>query len=317
MLFDYKFYIEYYEDLKKLSFLDACNHFLTKGLEEKKKFNNKLINFDYDFYTNYYEDLKELSFLDACNHFLLHGIKEERYINKNIDTYKLLELCDTLENKYNNNIINNLKFLHITKTGGTSVEEFAIKLGIKFGKYDELFFNKYNKEGFWHIPLSYFDSETIDKYKWFTIVRNPYNRIISEINFLIKSNHIKIDNFDFNRYLQYILSNLLTDENKLNIEFIESNEKMYAFHFIPQYFYTCYNDYETIISNLKIIKFENLNEEFNNFLKELEIEEEFDTHENKNEQKSFEFEDLSIKNIKLINQVYKKDFILFNYIIKN
>ena len=60
----------------------------------------------------------------------------------------------------------------------------------------------------------------IDKYKWFTIVRNPYNSIISEINFLIKSNHIKIDNVDFNRYLQYILSNLLTDENKLNIEFI-------------------------------------------------------------------------------------------------
>ena len=29
--------------------------------------------------------------------------------------------------------------------------------------------------------------------------------------------------------------------------------------------------------------------------------------------KLFELDDLSIKNLKLINKVYKKDFILFNY----
>ena len=69
MLFNYKLYREYNEDLKELSFLDACNHFLTKGINENRVFNEKLKYFDYNFYIDYYEDLKDLSFLDACNHF--------------------------------------------------------------------------------------------------------------------------------------------------------------------------------------------------------------------------------------------------------
>ena len=40
--------------------------------------------------------------------------------------------------------------------------------------------------------------------------------------------------------------------------------------------------------NLKIIKFENLNEELNTYFKELNIEEEFNIHENKNEKKCFD-----------------------------
>ena len=312
--FDYKFYIEYYKDLKELSFLDACNHFLTNGIKEKRIFNEKLINFDYKFYIEYYKDLKELSFLDACNHFLTNGIKENRFMNNNIETYYF----KNVELKYNNDIINNLKFLHITKTGGTSIEEFAIKLGIKWGKYDKLFYDKFNKKGFWHIPLNYLDAETINKYNWFTIVRNPYERIISEINFLIKSKHLQFNKVDMNIYLFNIISNIhITKDNKqiLNKEFVEKNNIMFAFHFIPMYFYTCNNN--KIISNIKIIKFENLNKEINSYFYEIKIHEEFNTHENKNDKKLFEFEDLSVKNIKLINKIYKKDFELFGYKIKN
>ena len=136
-----------------------------------------------------------------------------------------------------------------------------------------------------------------------------------------------------NVYLYNILSNIMIDETTLNKEFIEKNDTIFAFHFIPMYFYTCYDDNSNnsnksnesnesnnsnkINSNIKILKFENLNEEINKFLKELNIEEIFDIHENKNEYKIFEFEDLSIKNIKLINKVYKKDFNLFKYNIIN
>ena len=306
--FDYNFYINYYEDLKELSFIDARTHFLTNGIKENRKFNEKLKHFDYNFYINYNEDIKELSFIDACNHFLKHGIEENRIINFNIECYNSLK-----NTKYNNDTINNLKFLHITKTGGTSIEEFAAKIGIKWSKYDKTFYEKFNKEGYWHIPLCYFEIETIKKYNWFTIVRNPYNRIVSEINYLIKDKYIDINKVDINIYLNNILTNIIIDERTLNKKFIELNNIMYKFHFIPMYFYTCYNDYENIIPNLTIIKFENLNKEINKFLNKLNIEETFDIHRNINDTKIFEFEDLSIKNIKLINKIYKKDFELFNY----
>ena len=67
--------------------------------------------------------------------FLTNGIKENRLINANIETYYL----NNNELKYNNDIINNYKFLYITKTGGTSIEEFALRYGIKWSKYDKLF----------------------------------------------------------------------------------------------------------------------------------------------------------------------------------
>lgn len=323
MIFDYKFYVNHYEDLKnaekKLSFIDGCNHFLNIGIEENRVFCEKLTNFDYKFYINYYQDLKEFSFIDACNHYIKYGNNEKRFCNNN------LMLLNEFENnkKYNNDKINNYKFLHITKTGGTSIEEFALKLGIKWGKYDKIFYQNYNKEGFWHIPLNYFNLETINKYKWFVIVRNPYDRIISEINYLIKDKYI---DSNINEYLHNILSNLLKDEQTLNSDFIEKNDIMLAFHFVPMYFYTCYGNKRNnsngngsnnkITDNIKVIKFENLNKEFNSFLKELSIEETFDIHENKSE-KVYEFDDLSIKNIKLINKVYKKDFELFDYKIIN
>ena len=125
-----------------------------------------------------------------------------------------------------------------------------------------------------------------------------------------------------NIYLYNIISNIIiTDkDNKqiLNKKFIEKNDIMHAFHFIPMYFYTCYcNDNDKICNNIRILKFENLNEEMNKFLKKLNIEETFDMHENRNDEKQFELEDLSIKNVKLINKVYKKDFKLFNYNIIN
>ena len=293
MLFDYRFYTNYHKDLKdkNMSFIDASNHFLTTGLKEFKVFNEKLNDLDYEFYLEFNTDLKALnmSFIEACNHYLNYGYKENRYntvdslFSNNVNN-TLID--NTLINNYNNDKVNNYKFLHITKTGGSSIEEYGFKLGIKWGRYDRLFYenNKnFKKLGFWHIPLNYFDRDTINKYNWFTIVRNPYHRIISEINYLIKDNYLQFNKVDMNVYLYEILSNIYINDkdNKqiLNKEFIEKNDKMYAFHFIPMYHYTCdlSKNEETIstISNIKIIKFENLNLEINIFLKELGIEEKY------------------------------------------
>jgi hypothetical protein len=311
--FDYDFYIEYYrneENIKDLNFLETCNHFLEYGLKEKRIFNKNLINFDYDFYINYYEDLKNLNFIEACNHFLKYGLKEKRIFNKNLEINNISDISNT------NIKLSEYKFLHITKTGGTSIEEFGFKLGIKWGKYDNILYYFFNKVGFWHIPLIYIPNDILIKYKWFTIVRNPYDRIISEINYLIRDNIIN-ENVDINKYLFNILTKLFTynTETKLytiNKEVNESDELMYKFHFTPQYMYTT-NSNLKILDNIKIMKFENLNNEINNFLKENESLETFDIHEQINNNKLYTIIDLSLKNINLINEIYKHDFELFNY----
>ena len=307
MLFDYKFYVSHYKDINNFSFLEACNHFINIGIKEKRIFNDKLLNFDYDFYIEYYKDLKNLTYLEACNHYIKYGKNEKRY-NNIINHINFKNVISTKYDKINNNY----KFIHITKTGGTSIEEFGIKLGIKWGKYDKIFYDNFKTDEYWHTPLCYFDIEIIKRYKWFCIVRNPYDRILSELNFLVKANFIKHNREDINLYLKNILQNILI-ENKLNKEFIEDNKLCYKFHFVPQYFYIS-NEINT--NNFKIIKFENLNKEVNNFFREIKIEENFNIHENKSE-KYFSIENLTIQNIKLINKIYKKDFELFNYKLIN
>ena len=70
-----------------------------------------------------------------------------------------------------------LKFIHITKCAGSFIEELGIKHGLKWGRFHE----EYGLEvGSWH---DYFIDKPYslkEKYEWFVIIRNPYDRILSE-----------------------------------------------------------------------------------------------------------------------------------------
>mmetsp|Transcript_43018 Transcript_43018/g.84553 ORF Transcript_43018/g.84553 Transcript_43018/m.84553 type:complete len:308 (+) Transcript_43018:2-925(+) len=88
-----------------------------------------------------------------------------------------------------------LEYVHITKTGGTAIEKAAIAAGIKWGCCHYLGDVHCNSKpdfpidytDFWHYPpklMNRFPSlEEIygsDKVELFTVVRNPYDRAISE-----------------------------------------------------------------------------------------------------------------------------------------
>ena len=64
---------------------------------------------------------------------------------------------------------NNFIFLHIPKTGGTSVEFI---LQNKYGSPHERHYNVRHMQGV-------LENEEIDEYKIFTVIRNPFDRIIS------------------------------------------------------------------------------------------------------------------------------------------
>jgi hypothetical protein len=302
--FDHVFY-QTFNNLELNEWIDCCNDFIDKGITKKLLFNEKLKQFNYKFYIKFNKDLENLSWFHACSHYINYGIKEERRSRLNINT------VNQLNNSKKYNI--NYKFIHITKTGGTSIEYFFQKLGIKWGKYDTELYKLFKKDGFWHVPINYYEDDYFNQNKFLCIIRNPYERVISEVNYLIKDGYIKQDT-NTNKYLSTILSRLLID-NKLNKEFIEDDKLMLRFHFVPMYFYTCFKDFNRVHSNIKIIKFENLNKEFTDFLKDVNIQEEFNVHLNESI-KIFKFEDITIKNLRLINKIYKKDFELFNYKMK-
>ena len=99
-----------------------------------------------------------------------------------------------------------LKFSHVTKTGGSMIEDIGKARGISWGKFDRQARNenKFDKlidhtamgDSWWHKPLhkrrggssKVGDSSKmvavnrLEKYDWFMVIRNPFTRIVSEFH---------------------------------------------------------------------------------------------------------------------------------------
>jgi hypothetical protein len=187
-----------------------------------------------------------------------------------------------------------LKFIHITKTAGTSIETVGLEKNKRWGI-------NHTEYGFWH---SLFPEKPLDlkeKYDWFMVVRNPYNRILSEYHFLVGALGYKHTKDEFNLFINKWIKNA-----SKNIE----NHSLYGRkggdHFTEQYKYL-----DSSIP-IHILKFENIKEDFNELMKKYS----YNIILNKKIQiskKIFGVNDFSNKTLELIKEVYKKDFELFGY----
>ena len=185
-----------------------------------------------------------------------------------------------------------LKFIHITKTAGTSIEDLGLKHHIKWGRFDKESFEMYDKDSLkignpWHIPFIFLDKEYKQKFDWFIVVRNPYDRVLSEY-------YCKWNNKD--KY--FIKTQDKTEFNKMIIEKIK--RKVVPFTdtrptLEPQH------NYIDKCTKIHILKFENLKVDFDNLMKKYKLNIELDLHNNKSLGKYFIVNDFSIELIKLIN----------------
>ena len=182
-----------------------------------------------------------------------------------------------------------LKFIHITKNAGTYIEDTAKKSNINFGRFHEEY-------GFWHRIFPSVDPKIKKKYDWFVVVRNPYDRILSEYYCKwggIGETNINHTNQEMNNFLIDKIKNRSKDGN----------------HFTEQYKYL---DNTTPI---KIIKFENLISELKQLYKQYNLN--IDLPNKKinsgRDKKIFTSNDFNEKLIELIKVVYAKDFELFGY----
>ena len=183
-----------------------------------------------------------------------------------------------------------LRFIHISKTGGQSIAIAAKnQAGMLWGMNDEA----YGKGILCHRLLSVVNSPSLkndtDKntYDWFMVVRNPYNRAVSEYNW----SNVE---FDINIYLQRFLSDV--EEG-----YIDEGQ-----HISPQYKYL-EKQY-----NIHVLRFENLNKEFHELMNKYGLSITLKKKVNVSE-KNATLLDLNIETIEMINRVYEKDFTTFGY----
>ena len=202
----------------------------------------------------------------------------------------------------------NLLFIHIPKTGGTSLEQY-LKNKYTQTLYstdvdNHILFEHFKiKSSLQHLTYkkicefkTILDVNFNEDLKIITIVRNPYDRIISDLFFLdlIKEN-TSIDNV-YEVIKKYI------------------NEGCYDNHNTPQNEYLI-DENNQIISNITIFKTETLTEDVKKYgFADFNLQ----FHLNKlfiDKKKYITY--LNKQSIELINQYYKKDFEFFNYEMKN
>lgn len=199
-----------------------------------------------------------------------------------------------------------LKFLHITKTGGTSIENAAKEQGIFWGRFDKDL--KFLGQFFWHCPFQFCKRQNRNKknkiandFEFFVVVRNPYDRCVSE--YFCRWGGPKDNQNTKEQMNQYIA-------NKMNALIESSDRKLKRYHFMPQYRYVFDGKGKRFVKH--IVKFENLKEEFDVLMKTYDIPLVLEKHDNPSV-KNLSADDLDEQTKKLIQKVYKRDFIEFSY----
>jgi hypothetical protein len=194
----------------------------------------------------------------------------------------------------------NILFIHIPKTGGTVIEnklknkyKECLYSGETNNKLPHPYCNKSLQHQLYSTIYKYKNKLNINfkDLKLFAVVRNPFDRIISD---LFHFNLIQ-SNYTSNQVYNVIINNYL-DRNDLDN------------HNIPQYKFVT-DEKGELIKNIKIFKTEKLNkinEELNTFLDvNINIKK-----QNTNKDYSQYF---NKKSVSIILKFYKKDFDLFNY----
>lgn len=215
-------------------------------------------------------------------------------------------------------IIHSLKavFIHIPKAGGTSIETclcdfplFRHKLINKYNWYGNIKNDdiKYELD---HSTMAYLKNNCKyynQNYFKFSVVRNPYARLVSEYHYC---------KYQYSRYIKNLDSfKDFIYEIKSKFKYIIQNKEkdhLYVSHYLPQYLFT--HNYRKVSIVDKVYKLENIKEDWKDICKNLNIEKDLvkvEKYSSKHEYNYLDYYNQELKDI--VYDLYKDDFIIFNY----
>ena len=183
-----------------------------------------------------------------------------------------------------------LLFIHIPKTGGTSVEtKFNVirKNELYEEKIKEVDGILFAKQHWLPYLIEKEFPEKFKQYKKFCIVRNPYTRVISEYFYQYPSQRVSFNNF--------VLKQLNTNERD---------------HYLPQHLYFENIEYDYVLRT------ETLNEDFKKMSKDFPFDGEIKRINQRGCGSENRMNLLTPETIKKINSLYEKDFKMFEYEMK-
>ena len=240
--------------------------------------------------------LEILGLLNKTSNKVKNHIKEVKTpfykLSYKYDIEKFDENCNL---SYIMNTIN-LKFIHVPKTGGTSIENAAKNNNLLWGRFDKTL-KSFKNISPWHSP------QEINS-KCFCVIRDPFDRFISQFY-----HENKVDNYNSEKLNNFI---------KIKIPQINKNININDNHYLPQYKFCEKCDY--------IISFDNLQNNVNNLMKIFNLDPLIlnklpggivqQKKRNKININRLTYLDINKENRNLLKQMYKIDFELYNKVKK-